>query len=964
MTAEPSSRDSPDEDRDGAEELLFECLERIELEGEGAIDELLAAHPEHAETVRARLVALRGVGLVGKAHPDRIPERLGGGGMGVVYLAEQESLGRRVALKLIRPEHLYFPGSRERFRREVRAVALMQHPGIVPVYTVGEEDGVPYFAMERIEGCTLAEVLEHLSTRAPSDLQGRDLVEAIGLCSDPAPEGEEPPRPPFGGSWTDACLQLVRQVALALTHAHARGVLHRDVKSSNIAIDRSGRAMLLDFGLASAEGADHLTRSGSQPGSLPYMSPEQVRGERELDARTDVYSLGVTLYELLTLRRPFAAETTELVRSRILEGAAPGVRRLNRGVPWDVETVCLTAIERRREDRYPGVAGLARDLENLMGRRPIEARRPGPWLRLLRWAQRHPTASVGSALVLALAAIALGLVAWQQKLHGDQLERRGIELQEQRDIARQRFEEMRKQATSLLFELHDSIQFLAGSTRARELLVGRAIELLERLSEVAEEEPELKSELAVAYAKLGDILGNPQMSSLGDLEGAQVQYEKAMSLFDQALAANPTEWRLKKNRCEAIGCLALVAQARGDLEAEASWLERGTRAAEELYENHPAQLTRLDVLGRNLQLRSQFLMRAGRGDEAMECTLRAVELYEELGRDLPGDADTEMKLALALGESARILTAMGHQLEARENLERALALWEDRIGADPDNAWIRGVRSRDQLLLSGVQSAMGEGAEALENARVATAEVEALVASDPRNAECKRQLQFALLTCGPLALSFGEVGEAIEHLERALHVGEEVLALGEDVSATDLNRYGRIQLARAYLSRGRSGGLPRAQPAVRGRLRAGAGGAAGERHDPRPLRGDPLAGRGGPSVRRRGARGGGGPGAGRGGGGRGGPADLRSAGALRRAPLPGARRPDPAARPGGRGRARAIPADPRGGPRAGARPPPGRGPGSAALRRPGPGLAARGRRRGGPRAVPRGARVVAGVLER
>src|SRR5262245_28550165 len=174
------------------------------------------------------------MGLLRAASKSELPERLGdfrliralgSGGMGVVYLANQESLGREVAIKLIRPENLYFPGARERFQREVEAVARLKHPGIVPVYTVGEEAGVPYFAMEHIDGCSLEDVLRLVKTEPPERLTGRDLARACGAQGTP-----------FGAGWVEAAFHLIAQVADALEHAHRAGVIHRDIKPTNIMI--------------------------------------------------------------------------------------------------------------------------------------------------------------------------------------------------------------------------------------------------------------------------------------------------------------------------------------------------------------------------------------------------------------------------------------------------------------------------------------------------------------------------------------------------------------------------------------------------------------------------------------------------------------------------------------------------------------------------------------------------------
>ncbi|MCU0864129.1 MAG: serine/threonine protein kinase, partial [Planctomycetes bacterium] len=416
----------------GYEDVLVAALDALERHGSDAVQDLLDAHPAHAPRLRSHLSRLNGLGMLdatasaaAPSFPERLGDfrllqRLGSGGMGVVYLARQESLGRTVALKLVRSEQLFFPGARERFRREVDAIAKLQHPGIVPVHAAGEDQGVPWLAMEHVVGASLDAVLQQLTAREPASLRASDLHAAM-LARLPAPERSGAAAtatvpPLFTGTWVNACLRIARAIAIALQHAHERGVLHRDVKPSNIMLTPDGRALLLDFGLAVADGDARLTGSGSTLGTPAYMSPEQMRGEtRSVDGRSDVYSLAVTLYELLTLRMPFAAESTAKTRELVLAGRLQPVRDHNRAVSADVEIVLRKACDLDRERRYGDAAGFATDLDNLLELRPITAQAPGALRIARRWAQRHPARAVALLAGLLLFLVAPTVFLLQQQ---------------------------------------------------------------------------------------------------------------------------------------------------------------------------------------------------------------------------------------------------------------------------------------------------------------------------------------------------------------------------------------------------------------------------------------------------------------------------------------------------------------------------------------------------------------------
>ncbi len=303
----------------------------------------------------------------------RLIRRLGEGGMGTVFLAEQEALGRQVALKVIRADLFGSTTTSQRFQREARSLARLQHPGVVTVFDFGVEQGVHYLAMEQVPGRDLA---EHL---VQQDQEGTAI-------------------PP------SEAVRWIAEVARALQCVHEAGILHRDVKASNIRITPEGKAVLVDFGLAIDQGGEGPTLTQSFLGSPAYASPEQIRGGRSLDPRADVYSLGVTLYRCITGVMPFAADDLKVLFRRILESDPPPPKHHSPGIPRDLDVVILHALEKDPERRYSSAAELADDLEALLRFQPIRARPPSRVRLLQQWARRH-RASAAAMLTAAVAAL-------------------------------------------------------------------------------------------------------------------------------------------------------------------------------------------------------------------------------------------------------------------------------------------------------------------------------------------------------------------------------------------------------------------------------------------------------------------------------------------------------------------------------------------------------------------------------
>jgi WD40 repeat protein/serine/threonine protein kinase len=411
--------------------LADEFLERHRRGERPALTEFTSRHPELAEQIRdlfpalALLEEVRPVKqTVAEAQADlaeagpprrlgeyRIVREIGRGGMGIVYEAEQESLGRRVALKVLLAGVLKDSRHVERFQREARAAARLHHTNIVPIFAVGEETGTHYFVMQYIEGRPLDQLLAELrKLRAASDLEAEPRTEIVAVEDRPAPVATVPPGLAAAPALTNPdrsfaknVAQIGVQVAEALEYAAGQGVLHRDVKPSNLLLDVWGTVWLTDFGLAKATGTPDLTRTGDLLGTLRYLAPERFEGRA--DVRSDVYALGLTLYEMLALRPAFDGRHQAELVQQITTAGAPRLDRLDPHLPRDLVTIIHKATAREPADRYPTAGALAEDLRRFLDDRSILARRTGVLEQGWRWCRRN------RALAAALGATGLALAA-------------------------------------------------------------------------------------------------------------------------------------------------------------------------------------------------------------------------------------------------------------------------------------------------------------------------------------------------------------------------------------------------------------------------------------------------------------------------------------------------------------------------------------------------------------------------
>lgn len=358
----------------------------------------------------------------------RIIRELGRGGMGVVYEAEQLSLGRRVALKVLPFAGMLDQQQLNRFKNEARAAATLDHPNIVSIYSVGAERGVHYYAMQLIEGRSLAEIIAAMKPGRSSP--GEETAPTVALPNAPAAGDTVKAAlstievhgsaafsnlPAFESrEYFRAVAKLGIQAAEALDHAHQNGILHRDIKPANLLVDDAGKLWVTDFGLARIEQDAGLTMTGDILGTLRYMSPEQALAKRVVvDHRSDVYSLGVTLYELLTLQPAFQGDDRQELLRQIAFAEPRKPRQVNPHIPQDLETIVLKAIEKNPTDRYFTAQEFAADLQRFVDDQPIKAKPQSLVVAVRKWSRRNRGLLTASAVTLVISGLVLaGSIGW------------------------------------------------------------------------------------------------------------------------------------------------------------------------------------------------------------------------------------------------------------------------------------------------------------------------------------------------------------------------------------------------------------------------------------------------------------------------------------------------------------------------------------------------------------------------
>ncbi|HEX5632427.1 MAG TPA: serine/threonine-protein kinase, partial [Gemmatimonadales bacterium] len=659
------------------------------------------------------------------------------GGMGAVYLAERADglYEQRVALKLLK-RGMDTDAVLARFRAERQILASLDHPNIARLLDAGTtHDGLPFFAMEYVDGAPID---------AWADARGASVEDRV---------------------------RLVLQVCAAVSYAHQRLVVHRDIKPLNILVTAEGVPKLLDFGIAKVlqpGGEETSTVTGLRLLTPEYASPEQVEG-RHATTASDVYSLGVVLYELLTGRSPYRVahrtpvEVVTAMRTTDPERpSAAGPERHRRRLRGDLDTILLTALRKEPERRYPSVEQFADDLRRHLAGRPVRARpdtfgyRAGKFIRR----NRGPVA----AGVLAGLALTAGVVAtaWQARL-----------AREAQARAERRFADVRRLANALLFDYHDAIKDLRGATPVRERLVRDAIGWLDGLSNEARGDAGLQRELAAAYRRVGDLQGGGPPLGLGDEAGALASLGKALALLDALVSSGHDDPAVRLDLADVLHKMGELVWMRGDLPAGRAHARRADSLLAPLAvvpDDAALRVRRAETLG----LLGRMAIDAGEIADAVTYHRAQLAMLEGLP---PGERETPARrrsLSVAYGHLADAQVEAGDLEGALASHARSLAIREALADEFPDNVDYAALVHSARYYEGTVLQRLGRWADALERFRRLDREAPG---------------SFASVRLGETLARLGRHGEAVPHLRAALRTHE------AELRADTANLYRRLAVA-------------------------------------------------------------------------------------------------------------------------------------------------------------------------
>lgn len=625
--------------------------------------------------------------------PFQLIRELGRGGMGIVYEAFDDLMHRKVALKLLPAAATFDAKQIARFKNESLAAGQLQHPSIVPIYNVGQSDNVHYFSMQLIDGRSAAQWI--------ADSEG----------------------PGDQADWK-SILRWFVQIADALHHAHEHGVVHRDVKPSNLMIDSQDRIWIMDFGLARFQSDITLTQSGDLVGTVRYMSPEQTTGQQALvDGRTDIYSLAATLYEMLALKPVHDADDSVSLLNQVAENQVVPIRKIRPDLPSDLEVVIGKALSLRRDDRYETAADFSLDLKRVLAGE-VTIARPITWLdQISRWSSKHRTAVFSSvaAGLLALAGVATYTINLSNAKHQTDIALSRAEMNHQ--LAREAVDRLGSQMAELL-------ETVPQATMVRRQLLAETLRYHQQFAAQASDDPNVREELAITFGKIG-VLHKELGASARASEALRHSTQLYRELVDETVS---TDQAMRRSRVQLDHSISQNNLAEG-LHQQGAVVEA-----------------------------AEFFGKAIRTQETLLRSDGSAKFHDRVRREL---ATTLNNLGLLLAQTKATE-------QAKESYQRSLELLSTGQGTAPPDQSIELQKHVVQTNLSGLMLAENP-TESITLANDALDHLSVLLKASPSSTDIASQVTSTLNTLGEAYTKVGQQDAAILAFSRAIEIGAELV---------------------------------------------------------------------------------------------------------------------------------------------------------------------------------------------